>query len=284
MTPRPRFPREWSWPGQQKIAVSIGVPFEAFERQSQVSYIGNKGEVDKFSLSYGDYGWKAGIWRLLNLLDEYGLKASVSTNGLAAERHPEIVRMIAEAGHEINGHNWANDLYGTKHSEDEERAEIERCTRVLTEVAGQRPVGWTSIASSGTDFTNRLLAEQGYIWSGDDASDDLPFIEETDSGPFVILPRTNIFTNDISAWIFPNNPTSVFFENFKNTFDELYREGEQGNPKWLGVTLHAHMSGRPTMIPTLRKCFDYMAGHDAVWNPLNREIAEWTLERERQPG
>ncbi len=73
---RPRFPRQWAWPNREKIAFTVGVPFEAFEKQSQVSYIGVRGELDRFSLSYGDYGWKAGIWRLLNLLDEFKIKAS----------------------------------------------------------------------------------------------------------------------------------------------------------------------------------------------------------------
>jgi hypothetical protein len=50
------------------------------------------------------------VWRLLDLLDEVGLKASVSTNGLAAERHPGAVRAVAEAGHEIVGHGWVNDI------------------------------------------------------------------------------------------------------------------------------------------------------------------------------
>ena len=84
MSKRPRFPRQWSWPDNAKIACSIGIPFEAFEKQSQVNFVAAKGVLDRFSLSYGDYGWKAGIWRLL-ILDEYGLKASVSANGLAAD-------------------------------------------------------------------------------------------------------------------------------------------------------------------------------------------------------
>ena len=96
MSKRPRFPREWSWPGKEKIAFTVGIPFEAFEKQSQVNFVASKGQLDRFSLSYGYYGWKAGIWRLLNILDEYDLKASVSANGLAAERHPQIVRALAD--------------------------------------------------------------------------------------------------------------------------------------------------------------------------------------------
>jgi peptidoglycan/xylan/chitin deacetylase (PgdA/CDA1 family) len=128
-------------------------------------------------------------------------------------------------------------------------------------------------------MTNELLAEQGYIWVGDDASEDLPFIEQTKHGPFVVLPRTNLLTNDISAWVFPANPPSVFAENFKDVFDQLYREGEEGCPKWLSITLHAHMAGRPTMSATIRKCLDYVRQHDGVFYTRNRDIAEWTLER-----
>lgn len=281
MSTRKRFPRDWNWPGKEKIAFTIGIPFEAFEKQSQVNYVASKGQLDRFSLSYGDYGWKAGIWRLMNILDEYGLKSSISANGLAAERHPDIVRTFAQDGHEVLGHGWANDVYAKDATPEQERAEIARCTNMLTEVTGGiRPVGWTSPGSSGSEMTNELLAEQGYIWVGDDASDDLPFLQQTKSGPFVTLPRTNIFTNDISSWIFPQNPTSVFQENFKETFDQLYREGEEGSPKWLSMTLHCHMAGRPTMSNTIRRCLDYVRKHDGVFYARSRDVAEWALKRE----
>ena len=162
MSKRPRFPRQWCWPQNAKIAFTVGIPFEAFEKQSQVNFVAAKGVLDRFSLSYGDYGWKAGIWRLLNLLDEYGLKASVSANGLAAERHPEIIKVLAQDGHEVNGHGWANDVYAKDASPEQERAEIARCTTTLTETTGgARPVGWTSPGSSGSDYTIEILAEQG---------------------------------------------------------------------------------------------------------------------------
>jgi peptidoglycan/xylan/chitin deacetylase (PgdA/CDA1 family) len=281
MARRTRFPREWSWPGEERIAFTVGVPFEAFEKQSQVNLVATRGQLDRFSLSYGDYGGKAGIWRIMNILDEHGLKSSISANGLAAERHPEIVRTFAAEGHEVLGHGWANDVYAKDATPDVEAAEIARCTAVLTEASGGiRPVGWTSPGSSGSEATNELLAAQGYLWVGDDASDDLPFVEHTKSGPLVTLPRTNLFTNDISSWIFPANPPSVLFENFKETFDQLYREGAEGCPKWLGLTLHSHMAGRPTLSSTICRCLDYVRKHDKVFYARSRDVAEWALRRE----
>jgi peptidoglycan/xylan/chitin deacetylase (PgdA/CDA1 family) len=282
MQKRPRFPRKWSWPNGQKICFTISIPFEAFEKQSQVSLVGKPGEVDRFSLSYGDYGWKAGIWRLLNLLDDFGFKATIATNGLLAERHPEIIRTLADEGHEICAHDWANDQYlSAKRSKDEESATIARCTKVLTDASGGiRPVGWGSVAASGQDFTNALLAQQGYTWCADDVSDDLPFIEHTAHGPLVMIPRITNFTNDITSVILPRNPPSVLFENFKDTFDESYREAELGNPKLVGMTMHAHMGGRLTLLPALRRCFEYLKTHDGVYNSTHSDLAEWTFKHE----
>ena len=280
MPAQSRSPRQWAWPGDANIAMSIGLAFEAFQYHSQYSHAGEKGKVDHFSLSYADYGWKAGVWRLLDLLDEVGLKASMSTNALAAERHPGAVRAAAEAGHEIVGHGWVNDMLMQDDDPEGEGAEIRRCTRALTEAAGVRPVGWTSPGSMGSKNTLAFLHAEGYLWNGDDASDDLPFIRDTERGPMVVMPRVNIPHNDLIMWMRPRNPPSIMLDGFKETFAQLYAEGQAGSPKWIEMTLHCHMAGRPTLIPTIRHCIEYAQRHEGVWYARKRDIAEWALERE----
>ena len=66
---------------------------------------------------------------------------------------------------------------------------MRKVTTVLTEVAGTRPVGWVSQGSAGSTNTLDFLKMEGYLWSGDDMSDDLPFLKQTKHGPIVILPR-----------------------------------------------------------------------------------------------
>lgn len=274
-----RYPRSWSWPDDARLALSVNLAFEDFLRASQVTLEKTSNKVDHFSLSYSDYGHKSGVWRILDLLDEFGIRASVSVNGLAAERHPHVVRALADAGHEINGHGWANDQLTSDDDPEGELAEIRRCTAVLAEAAGTRPVGWTSPGSAGSDNTLAFLKAEGYLWNGDDASDDLPFVRETGRGPLVIMPRTNIFHNDYVMWIMGKNPPGVIWEGFRDTFDELYREGGLGAPKWTELTLHFHMAGRPTMVPTIRKCLAHARSHPGVWFARKRDIAEWTLQR-----
>ena len=271
--------RPWRWPGDARIAVSIGLAFEAFEARSQFVTSVASSEVNRFSLSYGDYGWKAGAWRLLDLLDAYGIKGQVYTNGLAASGHPEVVAALAGAGHEIVGHGWANDRPMHGRTADDVRAEIRRCTEALTEAAGTRPVGWLSPGYTGTAESDAILASEGYLWAGDDASDDLPFVARTDGGPIVIIPTPGLATNDLTNWLAPRNAPSVVRDGFEDTFDLLYEEGGRGSPKWIELVLHCHVAGRPTLIPAIRRCLDHARAHDDVLFIRRCDLAAWTREQ-----
>jgi peptidoglycan/xylan/chitin deacetylase (PgdA/CDA1 family) len=265
--------------------MSVGLAFEAFTYRSQFNTLGGAARAGNnpspLSLSYAEYGWKAGVWRLMETLDRYGLRANMSVSAQAAEQHPNVIAAVIKAGHEINGHGWVNDVH--PHDNEEEEADIRRCTAVLTQVAGMPPVGWTGPGSAGSQHTLSILKELGYLWNGDDASDDLPFLRATDQGPMVIMPRTNIPQNDLAMWLGPRNPPSIIWEGFKNTFDQLYSEGEAGAPKWMEVTLHCHIGGRPTLQPVIRQCFEYAKQHDGVWFARRRDVAAWALEHEQAP-
>jgi allantoinase len=274
-----RYPRKWEWPNQAKIALSMNLALEAFRFKSQYTQEGKPGRVDHFSLSYAAYGAKAGVWRILDFLDEVGLKGSMSINGKAAELYPEQIRAVADAGHEPVGHGWENDVLTDDDNPEQELAEIRKVTKAITEAAGVRPIGWTSPGSAGSNNTLAFLAGEGYLWNGDEADDDLPYVKGTKNGPMVLLPRVNTPTNDLSIWIMGRNPPSVIWEQFKDTFDELYAEGVRGSPKWIELVLHAHMAGRPTLIPTIRRCIAYAKDHGDVWFARKRDIAEWTLKR-----
>lgn len=282
MKRKSHYPREWSWPNGAKIAVTFNMALESFLRASQMTLEKTSNKIDYFSLTYADYAYKAGAWRLLDLLDEFEIVGSVSTNGLTGERHPKVVRAFADAGCEIVGHGWAQDVLARDDDPAAELAEMRKVTQVLTEAAGTRPVGWTSQGSAGSSNTLDFLKGEGYIWNGDDASDDLPFIKQTKNGPIVILPRTNLPHNDLWMWGTARNPPDYLWNGFKASFDQLYAEGVAGVPKWIELTLHAHMGARPTLIPVTRQCLQYAKQHDGVWFARRRDIAEWTLKRESE--
>ena len=281
MATKSRYPRDWEWPGGASIAISINLAFEAFLRRSQVS-MGKGGEgIDHFALSYAEYGARSGIWRLMDLLDDLGLKGSMSTNGLAAEKHPNVVKACFDEGHEIVGHGWANDdLLPKDAAEGVELEMIQRVGTAIANACGKKPIGWVGPGSYGSAKTADILKGEDYLWNGDEAADDLPYLKDTEHGPIVVMPRVNLPHNDLGMWLRPSNPPSVIFESFKDTFDQLYGEGQRGKPKWTEITIHSHIGGRPTMTPTTRKCLEYAKSHDKVWFALKRDIAQWAYDRE----
>jgi hypothetical protein len=124
-----------------------------------------------------------------------------------------------------------------------------------------------------------LLKAEGYLWSGDDASDDLPFVTDTPHGKMVIMPVTGYASNDLGMWLTPRNPPGILWEGFKDTIDYLLEEAASGPPGWTEIVLHCHIAGRPTLIPTVRRCLEYAVSKGALIVP-RRELAEWTLKQE----
>ena len=68
------------WPNGAKIAVSFFVALEAFEKSSQYRR-SEDGKPDYASLAYGEYGGKAGIWRIMDVFSRHGVKGTIDTNG-----------------------------------------------------------------------------------------------------------------------------------------------------------------------------------------------------------
>jgi peptidoglycan/xylan/chitin deacetylase (PgdA/CDA1 family) len=269
-------PKKIEWPNRAKIAVSFFVGLESFVKYSQ--YRGSGDRVDYASLAFGEYGGKVGIWRILDVFSKHNVKGTIDTNGLAAERYPDAVKELHDAGHEIVGHGWSNDVPPTALDEQEERRVIKRTLDTIASVTGKRPVGWVSPAHLMTDKTFGLLVNEGIYWSGDLPGDDLPYHVDVLGHPLVIMPRLD-YANDLSLIFRPKNSPSLFFECFKTAFDRMYAEGTEGSPKLIDALVHAHIGGRPNYIDMYEQCITYAKQFPDAWFCTKGEIAKWYLDR-----
>lgn len=78
--------------------------------------------------------------RLLEVLGEAKTRATFFILGYVAERHPEIVREIVAAGHEVGTHGYSHSLI-YKQTPDLFRAEMTRAIRHLEDLTGQQVLG-----------------------------------------------------------------------------------------------------------------------------------------------
>ncbi len=81
------------------------------------------------------------MWRILKLFKEFDIPLTIFAVAMAAQRHPDVIRAMVEAGHEIcsHGYRWIDYQYM---DEAQEREHMLEAIRILTELTGERPLGW----------------------------------------------------------------------------------------------------------------------------------------------
>jgi putative urate catabolism protein len=225
-----------------------------------------------------EYGSRVGVWRLLRLFERKRIPLTVYAVAMAAERHPQVIRAMVDAGHEIasHGYRWINYQYV---DEGTEREHIRKAVEILAQVAGERLLGWYTGRTSPN--TRRLVAEHGgFLYDADDYNDDLPYWTVVEGRPQLIVPYT-LDANDM-CFASPQgfNSGDQFYAYLKDSFDALYAEGTE-TPRMMSVGLHCRLVGRPRRITALERFLDYAKSHEAVWFCRRVDIARhW---RERHP-
>ena len=104
--------------------------------------------------------------RLLDIFDEYQVKSTFFVLGWVGERHPELVRQIAERGHEVASHGYAHRLVY-----DQTRAafrdDIRRSKDLLEQACGRRIEGYRAPSYSITPkslWALDVLIDEGYTY------------------------------------------------------------------------------------------------------------------------
>ena len=104
------------------------------------------------------------VRRLLDLLSAADVRATFFVLGWVAERLPELVREVAQAGHEVASHGWSHAPIWNL-SEAAFFDEVSRSRRLLEAISGQPVVGYrapTCSITKSTLWALRLLSRAGY--------------------------------------------------------------------------------------------------------------------------
>jgi peptidoglycan/xylan/chitin deacetylase (PgdA/CDA1 family) len=131
---------EWAFAGG---AAGAGVGLAAWAVRGKSSRVfgpskwrGN-GDVARLALTFDD-GPTRWTGAVLDLLGEYGAKATFFQIGTDAERNPEWARRASQEGHEIGNHTFSHQpLYAN--TPGGVYGEVAGCQRVLTEIHGRAP-------------------------------------------------------------------------------------------------------------------------------------------------
>jgi len=265
-------PTGFLWPNNARIAVVVtclmenwsgdkGPPFSV-----QTTSL-KPGTHDRAAMTWGTYGSRVGVWRLLKILNENAVPSTFVANAHSMELAPKAVETMLKTGHEIAAHSYTQDALMAYMSPDEERATIQKCIDVFKNMTGAPPKGWLSPVLAPTANTEELIAEAGFLWYGDYNAIDLPFCAETAKGPLVAIPHTDFADHRVLR----ANPRD-WYEVYKDTFDYLYANEAMS---FLNITLHCHFGGRPLMAAQFDRILKYIRGFPGVWLVRHDELADW---------
>ena len=110
---------------------------------------------------------EANTRRALDLFDRTGAKATFFVLGWTAERHPALVREIAERGHEVASHGYEHAKVFDQ-TADEFRADAAKTKRILEDACGRAVLGYRAAGFSidrRTPWAHEILAETGHLYS-----------------------------------------------------------------------------------------------------------------------
>jgi peptidoglycan/xylan/chitin deacetylase (PgdA/CDA1 family) len=284
-----RTPPDPRWPDGARLALSFVVNVEegaelsldsGDERNESVYEAREEvvGHPDPCMESHFAYGSRVGIWRILDLLDAFGVKATFSACGRAVAATPHLAAAPAERGHEVSAHGWRWETHA-RMPEATERAVIARTVGAIADAAGARPVGWHTRSASSVNTRRLLIEDGGFLYDSDAYDDDLPrLVTRPDGQPHVILPYA-FDTNDMR---FAPGGGFVQAEDFSRycigAIDWLLREGRT-QPRMLSIGLHLRIIGRPARMPGLEAVLDHVARIPGIWVARRRDIAAHWLAR-----
>ena len=105
--------------------------------------------------------------RILELFAAAEVKATFFTLGWVAQRHPRLLRRIADQGHEMASHGWDHARVFTL-GRQAFAADLEKARRTIEDTAGVAITGYRAPSFSidqRTPWAYDVLAEQGYVYS-----------------------------------------------------------------------------------------------------------------------
>ena len=270
------------WPDGIRLVISISMQFEAggqpakgtdspFPRVDFPESV----RSDPAANAWFAYGYREGIPRMLNLWDRHGIKVTSHMIGEAVQRHPELAREIVARGHEASGHGprWSSQYAMTR---DEEKQFLITGTDMVEQVTGQRPIGYNCNWLRRGPNTLSLLQELGYVYHIDDVSRDEPFIEQVNGTDLVVVPYT-LRNNDILLIEGRNYSPSMFIEQIKLDFDQLYEEAGYRR-RMMSISAHDRISGTPQMVRAWDGFLAYAKGRSGVAFMRKDEIARFALQ------
>ena len=264
-----------SWEKGAKVAVCFIIPLEFFPLNPSCLPFKHPGAIvtpypDLRHFTVRDYGNRVGIYRLLEVLNSYGMKATFAVNGEVAKRYIPLLETIEAQAHEIAAGGLSTDhIHYEGLGATAETKLIEDSLACFSEP----PQGWLSPARNQSSKTLERLAKAGLSYCLDWEMDQVPISASTKNGDITLIPN-NYELSDFTLLHTRRQSEDSWLIQMKSSIELLLQEHERFGAQMLGLTLTPYVIGQPFRIWVLSDLINHIMTTENVETFTAGEISK----------
>ena len=269
------------------VAVCLSFDYDAI-----CLWLGSLNATSPSAISRGEFGAVA-TERLLQMLARWDIRSTWFIPGHTIDTYPDLVRRVADAGHEIGHHNYCHENPISLSLDDEKRV-LDRGTETIQRITGKAPEGFRSPAWDLSPHSLSLLLERGFLYDSSLMGHDyMPY--RARSGDVITLEApakfgapTRLIEMPIS-WSLDDHPHFEYFrteavtlpglraasgvlENWFDDFDYMTRIQDWGV---ITYTCHPYVIGRGHRMLMLERLIEKLRARKAAFLTMEKAAREW---------
>ena len=232
------------------------------------------------TLSLGQYGMNRGLSRILDILEERKVRATVFVPGKVAELYPEEIRDIAARGHELGVMGYADENMAAYTTVEENKDSIAKSIASVKACTDVEVRGFRTPQNDLTKDTLRAARQLGLDYSSNLCDDDRPYEIDLGDGQTITELPVHWVNYDLPYFAFNYHPAfpagqgrianyTAVLNNWTDEFDGCREYG-----LLYDLQLDPAMIGAPGRTSLLEDLLDHMMGEGGVWFATGSELAD----------
>ena len=262
-------PPHWKDGARCAVALSFDSDHETNELRDGGKSIGR--------LSWGQYGSRVGVPRILKALRQHDVRASFYVPAVTALLYPDEQRQVVGDGHEIGIHGWIHELNSVLPLAAE-RDLMFRAADTLEQVTGVRAVG---MRTPSWDFSPNTLAiekEMGLFYDSSLMADEDCYELLLHGEPTGVVELPVEWVRDDAVYfsmhrfssLRPYTPPTDVLDIFRRELDAAYEDGGI-----FQLTMHPHIIGYRSRIWIVDELIRHAKSKGKVWFATHAEVAAY---------